>query len=1567
MNIKIALIRTSAILFLVSSTLPALATFVNFESGQVRPLAMSANGNRLFAVNTPDNHLEIFSITANGITPEASIAVGLEPVAIATRNDIAGNTYEVWVVNHLSDSISVVDVSINPPRVVRTLLVGDEPRDIVFAGKDGERAFITTAHRGQNSPYSPDLMPTDPGQSTTPGIGRADVWVFDATNLGASLGGDALTILTLFTDTPRALTVSADGNTVYAAGFHTGNKTSVVGEGSVCDGGTTVITPCTIGGKTAPGGLPAPNKNNADVAAPEVGLIVQHDGTHWVDELGRNWDNQVPFSLPDSDVFAINVNHTVASSGLPSITTSYTSVGTILYNMIVNPVSGKIYVSNTEANNLTRFEGTRAAGDTNSTVVGNLHKARITVLDGTSVIPRHLNKHIDYSSVPAPAGVKENSLSYPLGMAISATGDTLYLAAFGSSKIGIFNTSDLEDDSFVPSSSNHISVTGGGPTGVILNEARGELYVLTRFDNSISVIDTTSQLEESHIALHTPEPASVLAGRPFLYDANLTSSNGEASCGACHVFADFDSLAWDLGDPSGAVQINSNESVPFQLVAGGRPYHPMKGPMTTQSLRGMADHGPMHWRGDRQADINDPNDEVISFLQFNPAFVDLVGRSTPLNSTEMQLFTDFALDITYPPNPNRPLDNGMTTRQLAGHDMFVDLNNKIDGNFASCDECHTLNETQGQFGSNGQITTDGETQDFKTPHLRNLYQKIGRFGMPVNFGIVPGDNIDMGDQVRGFGFLHDGSADTVFRFFGVGGFSFSGNATLKAEMEQFMLAFDSNLKPIVGQQITLTSTNSATVANRLNLLIARASAGDSDLIVKGTVAGVTKGWRRRSDGLFESDTVTEIALTDSQLRSLAQTAGQSLTYTAVPLGSDLRMGIDRDEDTILDGDDNCPAVANTNQADSNNNGIGNACELIANGDIDGDGVQNSLDNCPTIANANQLNTDGDSAGDACDPDDDNDGVLDTVDAFPLDPTETTDTDSDGIGNNADPDDDNDTVLDAVDNCPVVVNTSQLDTDNDGLGDVCDPDDDNDGALDAVDAFPLDPTETTDTDNDGIGNNADPDDDNDGVLDAVDAFPLDPTETADADGDGIGDNADPDDDNDNVLDAVDNCSVVANNNQLDTDNDGLGDVCDPDDDNDTVLDGTDNCPLIANTDQLDIDNDGIGDVCDGGVKVLQFNNTSIFQFDIPPEDNFEVTLPMVPGPDGGVVIGMIQPASGSHAGAPDGTESPGIDQPWVLLGTSMHLSTSPVVFLNETTLDFSGWSLHTSGVVTPLSDPVNFADTQVASIICDTALCEEAENFTVDYVGHIPLGAPGGFGGTKYHMLMRGTIAMVADSDADTVPDSLDNCPYFANTDQLDSDSDGTGDACAIDFDSDGLPDSFDNCPNIANTNQLDTDNDGFGNVCDTDDDNDGLSDILEATIGSNPLLTDSDGDTLSDFFEINFDGNPNSYTPGTDLNPLSDDTDGDGFNDDIEVAESSSPLDGLVTPADGDVNLDGVVNAADLLIITRISLGIITANSSQQLHGDVAPQTAGVPVPNGQINAADILLVKQKIFGLKIF
>src|SRR5262249_26963854 len=286
--------------------------------------------------------------------------------------------------------------------------------------------------------------------------------------------------------------------------------------------------------------------------------------------------------------------------------------------------------------------------------------------------PRHLNKHIDYGTVPSLPGTSQKSLATPLGMAITGNGATLYVAAFGSSKVGVFSTAEIEADTFVPDSANHITVSGGGPRRLVLDGGRNRLYVLTRFDDAVSAIDTTTRTEVQHLPLFNPEPASVVTGRPFLYDASFTSSNGEAACASCHIFGDFDSLAWDLGNPDDIVLHNPN---PFRLFGGNPDFHPLKGPMTTQSLRGMANNGPMHWRGDRTGG-NDLGGDALAedqaFKKFNVAFGGLLGRSGPLTTAEMQKFTDFILQVTYPPNPARHLADSLTNDQPAGHDFYFD-------------------------------------------------------------------------------------------------------------------------------------------------------------------------------------------------------------------------------------------------------------------------------------------------------------------------------------------------------------------------------------------------------------------------------------------------------------------------------------------------------------------------------------------------------------------------------------------------------------------------------------------------------------------------------------------------------------------------------------------------------------------------------------------------------------------------------------------------------------------------------------------------------------------------------
>ena len=149
-------------------------------------------------------------------------------------------------------------------------------------------------------------------------------------------------------------------------------------------------------------------------------------------------------------------------------------------------------------------------------------------------------------------------------------------------------------------------------------------------------------------------------------------------------------------------------------------------------------------------------------------------------------------------------------------------------------------------------------------------------------------------------------------------------------------------------------------------------------------------------------------------------------------------------------------------------------------DSDSDTIYDFLDNCPSTPNTNQSNLDGDLLGDVCDPDIDDDGIDNVIDAFPYDSLETTDNDSDTIGDNSD-------------NCVDYANTNQSNIDGDLLGDVCDADMDNDGVANIIEIyFGGDETNSSDaalsqTNILALSETAQQDSDYDGVPDDVEAM------------------------------------------------------------------------------------------------------------------------------------------------------------------------------------------------------------------------------------------------------------------------------------------------------------------------------------------------------------------------------------------------------------------------------------------------------------------------------------------------
>lgn len=604
---------------------------------------------------------------------------------------------------------------------------------------------------------------------------------------------------------------------------------------------------------------------------------------------------------------------------------------------------------------------------------------------------------------------------------------------------------------------------------------------------------------------------------------------------------------------------------------------------------------------------------------------------------------------------------------------------------------------------------------------------------------------------------------------------------------------------------------------------------------------------------------------------------------------------DNDNDSFDDDVDNCPLVANTDQLDTNNDGLGDAC------DGDGDGIESFEDNCPATFNPDQLDINGDNVGDACDEDgdgfrsiDDNCPTITNVDQF--------DSNSDGVGDACDPDDDG--IDSFIDNCADVANPAQLDSDNNRRGDAC-QDTDDDGVLDTLDNcdFIKNPDQL-DSNEDGVGDLCDSD--SDGIDSFIDNCPgtANPDQL-DTNSDGAGDACD--DDRDGIPAIKDNCPSVANTDQLDSNFDDVGDACDVDGDGnddlvdncptvfnpdqknsddaypgdacqdideDSIIDILDNCPLLSNTNQTDTNLDGLGDVCD------------------TDNDGIENGIDNCPG-----TANSLQ-SDGNADGVGDACD---IDSD----GIRSIIDNCPAEY-NPAQIDSN------SDGVGDVCDPDNDGfDTLNDN--CPTIANPDQLNTDDAWPGDV-----------------------CQTVDDDEIPDNIDNCPFIANPDQLDTNNDGIGDAC--DADSDGISNDLDICPAVADPEQVDTNGDGIGDLCDEDADGiDSFNDNCPAIF--NPLQEDENNDGVGDACDIDRDGindiadncpsvfnpeqlNSDEAYPGD----ACQDSDEDGILDTVDNCQF------FANPEQTDENDDGVGDGCDLdfdSISADIDNCPFTSNSDQ--------------------------------------
>ncbi|WP_324028158.1 gliding motility-associated C-terminal domain-containing protein [Maribacter sp. BPC-D8] len=670
-----------------------------------------------------------------------------------------------------------------------------------------------------------------------------------------------------------------------------------------------------------------------------------------------------------------------------------------------------------------------------------------------------------------------------------------------------------------------------------------------------------------------------------------------------------------------------------------------------------------------------------------------------------------------------------------------------------------------------------------------------------------------------------------------------------------------------------------------------------------------------------------------------------------PLDTNNDGAIDSTDDVFLDANDNGQADATEGTAPLNTDTTGGANYVDI--DADDDGIPDNVEAQTTAAydapddafdaegldtqypgGITPADTDNDLIPDYLDPDSDNDGTPDIIEAGQGTLTDPlADADNDGLNDafddtpGTDVNNDLDTGAIATDNeddldTAEVDFRSILDRDQDGIMDIVDLDDDNDGISDLDESNGVDPSA---------------DDDNDGVPNYLDDAPTDPLvgdvngtvePTFDFDGDGIPNHFDIDADNDGIYDVYE-----AGNDALDTNNDGVIDGIDigfEDNDNDGQADSSEttspiNTDTTGNADFLDIDadDDGIPDNVEAQPTTGYVVPANAFDFNgvdtnypngLRPEDTDTDLTP------------DYLDADSDDDGTPD------------VLEAGQGTMTDPLADadgdgLNDAFDDTPGNDvnndLDTGAIATDNVDDVDTAEVDFRSILdFDQDGIMDIVDLDDDNDGISDLDEANG-------------IDPSGDDDNDGVPNHSDDDP----NDPLVGDVNGTTEP-AFDFDGDGIPNHFDiDADNDgiydvyeAGNDALDTNNDGVIDGIDTgfeDNDNDGQADSSETT---SPINTDTTGN--ADFLDIDadddgipdnveaqpttgyvvpantFDVNgvdtnyPNGLRPedtDTDLTPdyLDDDSDNDGISDVLEAGQGT-----LVDPL-ADADNDGLNDAFD--------------------------------------------------------
>lgn len=601
--------------------------YPDFMSPHSNPILV--HGDRLYVVNTPADTLDIFD--AQSLTIVDRINVGIDPVGLALRPD----GKEIWVSNHVSDSVSVVDIgreSATFHQVIATVQEidwetkstrFDEPVGIAFASH--KKAYVALS--SENKIAVVDV-------ETRRVLRRLDIPSQD----------------------PRALVVR--GERLYVIPFESNNQTQISGGIGELDGKL----------KTFDAREHVLNNNNVLSIGAVVDIVKHPD-------------------IPDRDLYVFD---TATDERLATVN----SLGTLLYGLTVDS-RGTVYVAQTdarnEANGLAGTKGHGLAEMENRAFLNQITK--VVFHEEKARAP----EFIDLEPLPPNHPEKRKALATPYAIQISDDDSTLVVSAASSAKVFTVDaqSGDVLGQVLVEAVPRGIALQSGKAgkpfKAWVLNAVANSVSLVDLRDlTEPSVIKT--------VPLEDPTHPMVKAGRIAFNDA-LASTTGTFSCESCHPDGHSDQLVWVLDTPisTGGSQIVPRTTMPVRGLRDTAPYHwdgipgdPYGGINTASTRKAVEPNSDIHVATSSTRHLVDGG-LATTMKSVSDKTENDGGKPGALTESQRDALAAFILNIPYPPAQRRSYDNVLSKKAVSGFRLFhVDGDHDDDPSPNVCGDCHRM-------------------------------------------------------------------------------------------------------------------------------------------------------------------------------------------------------------------------------------------------------------------------------------------------------------------------------------------------------------------------------------------------------------------------------------------------------------------------------------------------------------------------------------------------------------------------------------------------------------------------------------------------------------------------------------------------------------------------------------------------------------------------------------------------------------------------------------------------------------------------------------------------------------